>query len=248
MVQISAGNLCFRDDRFGDPHLGDSFIPRQSPIRTGQHSADPMILNFHPMKSQKFRTCLLSRASRQVSSHFEASSGVASQFWPQRSRIYYAFAGVVAPFLIVSIFSNHYIERIGSHRFIIMGGISKRLAGSFLRYRRIFPSTGFFGPMALLSWFFRSILVDGKSAQSIQGDCGQHHLSLAMQILWVRWSALLAVFIDGTALPISLAIAFCGVASAGVYILYQNNKRPAGNSMNRLNIFFWCYSSAACQH
>ena len=59
-----------------------------------------------------------------------ASSGVArSSFGLNAQEYSYAFAGVVAPFLIVSIFSNHYIERIEAIGLLLWAGFWKRLAG-----------------------------------------------------------------------------------------------------------------------
>ena len=53
-------------------------------------------------------------------------------------------------------------------------------------------------------------------------------LGFAQNIMGATVSALLAAFIDGTALPMALALAVSGVASAGIYILYQSEERPAG--------------------
>ena len=199
----------------------------------------PMILNFsHPMKSQEFKTCLLSGgfAVAGFVAFLSASSGVAKSSFGLNAQEYsYAFAGVVAPFLIVSIFSNHYIERIGSHRFIVIGGILEAIGGLGMLFFALAGSShplSFFGPMALFVIGF-SLLYPLSTAKALNpfkaiAGTASSLLGFMQNIMGAAVSALLAVFIDGTALPISLAIAFCGVASAGVYILYQNNKRPAG--------------------
>ena len=199
----------------------------------------PMILNFsHPMKSQEFKTCLLSGgfAVAGFVAFLSASSGVAKSSFGLNAQEYsYAFAGVVAPFLIVSIFSNHYIERIGSHRFIVMGGFLEAIGGLGMLVFALAGSShplSFFGPMALfvIGFSFLYPLSTAKALNPFKAIAGTASslLGFMQNIMGAAVSALLAVFIDGTALPISLAIAFCGVASAGVYILYQNNKRPAG--------------------
>ena len=199
----------------------------------------PMILNFsHPMRNQEFKTCLLSGgfAVAGFVAFLSASSGVAKSSFGLNAQEYsYAFAGVVAPFLIVSIFSNHYIERIGSHRFIVMGGILEAIGGLGMLFFALTGSThplSFFGPMALfvIGFSFLYPLSTAKALNPFKAIAGTASslLGFMQNIMGAAVSALLAVFIDGTALPISLAIAFCGVASAGVYILYQNNKRPAG--------------------
>ena len=199
----------------------------------------PMILNFsHPMKNQEFKTCLLSGgfAVAGFVAFLSASSGVAKSSFGLNAQEYsYAFTGVVAPFLIVSIFSNHYIERIGSHRFIIMGGFLEAVGGLGML---VFALTGsshplsFFGPMALfvIGFSFLYPLSTAKALNPFKAIAGTASslLGFMQNIMGALVSALLAVFIDGTALPISLAIAFCGTASAGVYILYHNDKQPAG--------------------
>ena len=199
----------------------------------------PMILNFsHPMKNQEFKICLLSGgfAVAGFVAFLSASSGVAKSSFGLNAQEYsYAFAGVVAPFLIVSIFSNHYIERIGSHRFIIMGGFLEAIGGLGMLVFALAGSShplSFFGPMALfvIGFSFLYPLSTAKALNPFKAIAGTASslLGFMQNIMGALVSALLAVFIDGTALPISLAIAFCGTASAGVYILYQNDKQPAG--------------------
>lgn len=198
-----------------------------------------IILNFsHPMRNQGFKTCLLSGgfAVAGFVAFLSASSGVAkSNFGLNAQEYSYAFAGVIAPFLIVSIFSNHYIERIGSHRFIIMGGFLEAIGGLGMLVFALAGSShplSFFGPMALfvIGFSFLYPLSTAKALNPFKAIAGTASslLGFTQNIMGAGVSALLAVFIDGTALPISLAIAFCGIASAGVYILYQDNKRPSG--------------------
>ena len=198
-----------------------------------------IILNFsHPMRNQEFKTCLLSGgfAVAGFVAFLSASSGVAkSNFGLNAQEYSYAFAGVIAPFLIVYIFSNHYIERIGSHRFIIMGGFLEAIGGLGMLIFALAGSShplSFFGPMALfvIGFSFLYPLSTAKALNPFKSIAGTASslLGFTQNIMGAVVSAVLAVFIDGTALPISLAIAFCGIASAGVYILYQDNKRLAG--------------------
>ena len=198
-----------------------------------------IILNFsHPMRNQEFKTCLLSGgfAVAGFVAFLSASSGVAkSNFGLNAQEYSYAFAGVIAPFLIVYIFSNHYIERIGSHRFIIIGGFLEAIGGLGMLIFALAGSShplSFFGPMALfvIGFSFLYPLSTAKALNPFKSIAGTASslLGFTQNIMGAVVSAVLAVFIDGTALPISLAIAFCGIASAGVYILYQENKRLAG--------------------
>ena len=115
------------------------------------------------------------------------------------------------------------------------GGILEAIGGLGMLFFALAGSShplSFFGPMALfvIGFSFLYPLSTAKALNPFKAIAGTASslLGFMQNIMGAAVSALLAVFIDGTALPISLAIAFCGVASAGVYILYQNNKRPAG--------------------
>lgn len=88
----------------------------------------------------------------------------------------------------------------------------------------------FFAPMALfvIGFSFLYPLSTAKALNPFKEIAGTASslLGFTQNIMGAAVSALLAVFIDGTALPISLAVALCGIASAGIYILYQGNKQP----------------------
>ena len=198
-----------------------------------------ILLNFsHALKNREFKICLLSGgfAVAGFVAFLSASSGVAKSAFGLTAQEYsYAFAGVVATFLVVSIFSNRFIERVGSHQFIIIGGLLEAIGGLSMLAFALSGSTqplSLFGPMALfvVGFSFLYPLSTAKALNPFKAMAGTASslLGFAQNIMGAAVSALLAAFIDGTALPMALALAVSGVASAGIYILYQSEERPAG--------------------
>ncbi|MDG2034867.1 MAG: multidrug effflux MFS transporter [Rhodospirillales bacterium] len=198
-----------------------------------------ILLNFsHALKNREFKICLLSGgfAVAGFVAFLSASSGVAKSAFGLTAQEYsYAFAGVVGTFLIVSIFSNRFVERVGSHRFIIIGGFLEAIGGLSMLVFALTGSTqpiSLFGPMALfvVGFSFLYPLSTAKALNPFKAIAGTASslLGFAQNIMGATVSALLAAFIDGTALPMALALAVSGVASAGIYILYQSEERPAG--------------------
>ncbi len=210
-------------------------IPRKDPtaiqpVRIALNFADAL-------KNREYRVCLLSGgfAVAGFIAFLSASPGVAKTAFDLTPQEYsFGFAGVISTFLVISLFSNRFVERAGIHRLIILGGLLEAIGGlSMLAFALVeakHPLT-LFGPMALfvVGFSFLYPLSTAKALTPFKTTAGTASslLGFTQNIMGALISALLAVFIDGAALPMAIGLALCGVGSAAVYIFYRGGNPPA---------------------
>jgi len=209
-------------------------IPRKDPT-----AIQPIriILNFSDaLKNREYNICLLSGgfAVAGFIAFLSASPGLAKTAFNLTPQEYsFGFAGVISTFLVISVLSNRYVERAGIHRLIILGGLLEALGGlSMLGFALVgatHPLT-LFGPMALfvVGFSFLYPLATAKALTPFKTTAGTASslLGFTQNIMGAVISALLAIFIDGTTLPMAIALALCGVGSAAVYILNRGGNPP----------------------
>ena len=189
-------------------------------------------------KNREFNICLLSGgfAVAGFIAFLSASPGVAKSVFNLSPREYsYGFAGVISTFLVVSICSNRFVEQVGSHRFIIIGGLLQAIGGVSMLAFAIAGSThpiSLFGPMALFVTGFSFLypLSTAKALDPFRATAGTASslLGFSQNIMGAIVSALLAFLGDGTAFPMALGLAICGITSAGIYIFYRSDGWKVG--------------------
>ena len=210
-------------------------IPRKDPtaiqpVRIALNFADAL-------KNREYRVCLLSGgfAVAGFIAFLSASPGVANTAFDLTPQEYsFGFAGVISTFLVISLFSNRFVERAGIHRLIILGGLLEAIGGlsmlAFALAEAKHPLT-LFGPMALfvVGFSFLYPLSTAKALTPFKTTAGTTSslLGFTQNIMGALISVLLAVFIDGAALPMAIGLALCGVGSAAVYIFYRGGNPPA---------------------
>ena len=181
------------------------------------------------LKNRDFIVCMLSGgfAIGGFVAFLSSSSGVARSVFDLGAQTYsFYFAGVISVLLIITFISSRFVHRIGMHPLIIIGGIFQFLGGSAMlmfTLMGIKEPWSVFAPMAVfvVGFSFLWPLSTAKALTPFQTMAGTASslLGFFQNLMGASVSALLALIIDGTALPMTTAIAICGIASALIYIL-----------------------------
>lgn len=165
-----------------------------------------------------------------------ASSGVAKSvfhFSPQTYSYYYA--GSILVFLLTIILSSRLVERAGMQRLIKIGVVLQLAGGLAVLFLALSESTSpwsVFVPMAVYMMGFAFLyplsVAAALSPFTTRAGAASSLLGFLQNMLGAAVSAALAIFIDGTALPMAWAIAFCTVGAALVYGIYLRTGSPTG--------------------
>ena len=179
-------------------------------------------------KNNEFSTCMLSGgfALAGFVAFLSSSSGVAKLAFGLDAQTYsFYFAGVISLLLVVTYGSSHFVHKIGMHPLILTGGLLQALGGASMlifTWMEIKEPWVIFAPMALFiigfSFFYPLSTAKALTPFSAMTGTASSFLGFAQNLMGAVVSALLALFIDGTAIPMAIAIAICGVASALIYI------------------------------
>ena len=162
-----------------------------------------------------------------------SSSGIARSVFGLEAQTYsYYFAGVISVLLVITFVSSQIVQRIGVHPLIITGGIFQALGGTcmlFFTLIGIEKPWSVFVPMGVFvigfSFFYPLSTAKALTPFRTAAGTASSLLGFVQSILGAGVSALLALFIDGTALPMATAVAFCGIASASFYNLIPNRSK-----------------------
>ena len=182
-------------------------------------------------KNNEFSTCMLSGgfALAGFVAFLSSSSGVAKLAFGLDAQTYsFYFAGVISLLLVVTYGSSHFVHKIGMHPLILTGGLLQALGGASMlifTWMEIKEPWVIFAPMALFvigfSFFYPLSTAKALTPFSAMTGTASSFLGFSQNLMGAVVSALLALFIDGTAIPMAIAIAICGVASALIYILIR---------------------------
>ena len=186
-------------------------------------------------KNREFVICMLSGgfALGGFVAFLSSSAGVANSVFELGAQKYsFYFAGVILVILIITFISSRFVDRIGIHRLIIIGGILQFLGGISML---VFTLAGvkdpwsIFGTMAVFAIGFSLLwpLSTAKALNPFQTMAGtaSSFLGFLQNLMGAGVSAVLALIIDGTALPMATTIAICGSASALFYLLIPSRPK-----------------------
>ncbi len=160
--------------------------------------------------------------------YLNSSSGVLIGTFGIKPAIYgILFSSVMVGYIIATAIAGKLIDYLGMKKLFLIGSFAVALAGILmfgLAFIQINHAAAILAPMILFMIGFAFLLPQTTSAaltpfprlagaaSSLQG--------FIQNSMAVVFSALLALFSDGTALPMSTAIAACGILSAGTYVLF----------------------------
>ena len=179
-------------------------------------------------KNKEFSTCMLSGgfALSGFVAFLSSSSGVANSAFGLEPQTYsFYFAGVISVLLVVTYGSSHFVHKIGMHPLILTGGILQALGGAsmlFFAWMEIKEPWVIFAPMAVFvigfSFFYPLSTAKALTPFKAMTGTASSFLGFFQNLMGAFVSATLAIFIDGTAIPMAIAIAICGMASALIYV------------------------------
>ena len=182
------------------------------------------------LKNREFFICMLSGGFgiSGFVAFLSSSSGVAKSVFNLEAQTYsFYFASVISVLLIVTYISSLFVNKIGMHPLIIAGSILQALGGGCMLLFNYIGTTqpwAIFAPMAIFVVGFSFVwpLSAAKALTPFQRLSGTASslLGFLQNLMGALVSAVLAVMIDGSALPMAIAIAISGIASAFTYILF----------------------------
>ena len=183
------------------------------------------------LKNNEFSACMLSGgfALAGFVAFLSSSSGVAKLAFGLDAQTYsFYFAGVISVLLVVTYGSSRFVHKIGMQPLILTGGFLQALGGAsmlILVWIEIKEPWVIFAPMALFvigfSFFYPLSTAKALTPFSAMTGTASSFLGFVQNLMGAVVSALLALFIDGTAIPMASAIAICGAGSALIYILIK---------------------------
>ena len=183
------------------------------------------------LKNNEFSACMLSGgfALAGFVAFLSSSSGVAKLAFGLDAQTYsFYFAGVISVLLVVTYGSSRFVHKIGMQPLILTGGFLQALGGAsmlILVWIEIKEPWVIFAPMALFvigfSFFYPLSTAKALTPFSAMTGTASSFLGFVQNLMGAVVSALLALFIDGTAIPMASAIAICGAGSALIYILIR---------------------------
>ncbi|MEE2745928.1 MAG: multidrug effflux MFS transporter [Pseudomonadota bacterium] len=180
------------------------------------------------LKKPEYRLYLLSGgfALGAFIAFLSSSSGIAKIVFGLDPQSYsYYFASVIALSLFSNIITNQFIKLLGINLLILVGGACQTIGGLLMLVFSLleFPEPlSFFGPMGLFVLGFGLFwpLTTAKALTPFDKRVGAASslLGFIQNLFGVAVSAILALTIDGTTMPIATAITICSLLSIATYL------------------------------